>query len=286
MFIKWIDSTINIKYSLMLVWCICGTAQADVWRDQAQAFHDYGKQLASQKYPDYNKAYHFYCVSTAMLNDRSALAMGHLYLKGNGVPNSPGIAKNWFLYSASLGNLDAINILEDYIEIETKTDISCPKYDPQQVLVKEDIMKWLSVLAPTFGLDPAMVYAVIKVESNFNPKAVSPKNAQGLMQLLPSTARRFGVKNPLNPVQNMIGGMTYLRYLLGLFKGDLSKTWAAYNAGEKAVIRNKGIPPYLETLQYVRMLLALYPRTYARVNVNLPFVFTGEDNVLNTNSPT
>ncbi len=286
MFNKRNHSTININYLLILVWVIWGPAQAGVWQDQADAFYHYGEQLASQKYPDFNKAYHFYCVSTAMLNDRSALAMGHLYLKGNGVPNNTGVAKSWFLYSASLGNLDAINILEDYIEIETETDISCPKYDPQQALSKEDIMKWISVLAPTFGLDPAMVYAVVKVESNFNSKAVSPKNAQGLMQLLPSTAKRFGVKNPLDPVQNMIGGMTYLRYLLGLFNGDLSKTWAAYNAGEKAVIRNKGIPPYIETLQYVRMLLALYPRTYSRVNVNLPFVYSGKDNALNTNSPT
>ena len=117
-----------------------------------------------------------------------------------------------------------------------------------------------------------MVSAVIKVESGFNPRAISKRNAQGLMQLLPTTAKRFGVKDNFDPVQNLIGGSAYLRYLLSMFSGDLTKTWAAYNAGEQAVIRNKGVPPFDETIHYVRMLLALYPRVYLPVHQELPFV--------------
>ncbi len=113
-------------------------------------------------------------------------------------------------------------------------------------------------LAPALGLDPQLVFAVIKVESNFHAGAVSPKKAQGLMQLIPETAKRFGVGDPFDPAQNIRGGMTYLRWLLDEFNGNLDLALAGYNAGEKAVERHKGIPPYRETRNYVRKVLAHY----------------------------
>ena len=94
-------------------------------------------------------------------------------------------------------------------------------------------------------------------ESNFNPLAVSPKNAQGLMQLIPSTASRFGVTNIKDPVENIKGGMAYLRWLLAYFEGDVALTLAAYNAGEGAVERYQGIPPYAETRHYVARILSM-----------------------------
>jgi soluble lytic murein transglycosylase-like protein len=106
-------------------------------------------------------------------------------------------------------------------------------------------------IAAEHSLPPQLIHSVIKVESNYNPNAVSSKGALGLMQLIPSTARRFGVSDAFNPVQNIQGGAKYLRYLLDLFDGSYPLALAAYNAGEAAVARYGGIPPYAETQNYV-----------------------------------
>lgn len=113
--------------------------------------------------------------------------------------------------------------------------------------------------ARKFGVDEALIRAVIHVESGFNPKAVSPKGATGLMQLMPGTAQRFGVANARDPSQNIHGGTNYLRVLLDLFNGDLRLALAAYNAGEGAVLKyNRRIPPYAETQDYVRLVIGRY----------------------------
>ncbi len=114
------------------------------------------------------------------------------------------------------------------------------------------IERLVRLLAPDFGLNPELVLAVVEVESNFSPSAQSPKRAQGLMQLIPATARRFGVADPWDPHQNLRGGMAYLRWLLDHFDGDLRLALAGYNAGEGAVSLHGGIPPYTETRNYVR----------------------------------
>ncbi|HTX37284.1 MAG TPA: lytic transglycosylase domain-containing protein [Bryobacteraceae bacterium] len=101
-------------------------------------------------------------------------------------------------------------------------------------------------------LPVALIHSVIKVESNYNPNAVSPKGAQGLMQLIPSTARRFGVADSFNPVDNIQGGARYLKYLLDLNGGNYALALAAYNAGEGAVAKYGDIPPYPETVNYVQ----------------------------------
>jgi hypothetical protein len=105
--------------------------------------------------------------------------------------------------------------------------------------------------AATQSLPPQLVRSVIKVESNYNPRAVSSKGARGLMQLMPATARRFGVADPFDPVDNIQGGTRYLKYLLDLYKGDSRLALAAYNAGEGAVEKYGTIPPYPETLNYL-----------------------------------
>ena len=115
--------------------------------------------------------------------------------------------------------------------------------------------------AERHGVEQALVQAVIQVESNFNPRAVSPKGARGLMQLMPATAQRLGVVDAFDPRQNIEGGVRYLADLLALFKHDLRLVLAAYNAGEQAVIQyGHQIPPYRETRDYVPKVLQHYQR--------------------------
>jgi soluble lytic murein transglycosylase-like protein len=114
------------------------------------------------------------------------------------------------------------------------------------------------------SLDRALLQAMIAAESGFDPRAVSPKGAVGLMQLMPETARRYGVRNLYDPAENIQGGAKYVRDLMRKFNNDLSLTLAAYNAGEDAIVQyGNRIPPYRETLQYVPRVLTLY-RQYQR----------------------
>jgi hypothetical protein len=108
----------------------------------------------------------------------------------------------------------------------------------------------------TYGVSTDLIHAIIQVESEYDARAVSSKGAQGLMQLMPFTARRFGVSDPFDPRQNIFGGVQYLRVLLDLFGGDVDLAAAGYNAGENAVQRYRGIPPYRETRQYVQKVQA------------------------------
>jgi Transglycosylase SLT domain len=114
----------------------------------------------------------------------------------------------------------------------------------------------IRVLAGSVGVEPRIVEAMVEVESNFDPYAVSHRGAMGLMQLMPGTAKRFQVGNVFDPEENLQGGMQYLKNLLGRY-GDLALALAAYNAGEDAVDRHRGVPPYPETRLYVRRILAI-----------------------------
>ena len=118
--------------------------------------------------------------------------------------------------------------------------------------------------AALYQIPEELVRAVIKVESGFDPRAVSHANARGLMQLIPETAARMTVTDIFDPRQNIFGGVRYLRVLANVFNGDIELTLAGYNAGEHAVIRHGGIPPYPETQQYVVLVLSHYHRYRAQ----------------------
>lgn len=121
--------------------------------------------------------------------------------------------------------------------------------------------KVVDEVSRAYGLDSALLHAVISVESSYDPKAVSNKGAAGLMQLMPGTARRYGVADAFDPEQNLRGGAKYLRDLLNLFDSDVSLALAAFNAGENAVMKyGNRIPPYRETLRYVPKVLNYYQR--------------------------
>ncbi len=148
-------------------------------------------------------------------------------------------------------------------------------------------------LSRQYSVDPDLVKAIIKVESDYFSTAESPKGAKGLMQLLPDTARRFGVQDIWDPTQNIEGGVKYLRFLMNFFHQDMRRVVAAYNAGENAVTRYKGIPPYEETREYVKRVSSLYDLTSESASAEDPptrrrkvyRVVNSDGSVLLTDSP-
>jgi soluble lytic murein transglycosylase-like protein len=161
--------------------------------------------------------------------------------------------------------------VSNYIESRPKLDSGVPKVkgklagqDPNysraagnRSVSAAEIDRYINEAAARHHVDPNLVRALIKVESNYNPGAVSPKGAMGLMQLMPATARKYEVRNPLDAAQNVEAGVRHLKGLLVNFGGDVSLSLAAYNAGQGAVERNGGIPPYAETRNYVKRITRL-----------------------------
>ncbi len=147
-------------------------------------------------------------------------------------------------------------------ETRAKGGLSTGSFQPVKAanvsLPAPEINDLVEQTASRHQIDPQLVHAIIKVESEYDPRAVSRKGAMGLMQLIPETAQRFGVANPFNPKENIEGGVSYLKHLLDLFRGDLSLSLAAYNAGEAAVQRFGGIPSFAETQNYVRKVTDIY----------------------------
>jgi soluble lytic murein transglycosylase-like protein len=127
-----------------------------------------------------------------------------------------------------------------------------------RVFSQQEIDAAIDQAASRHNVDPSLVRAVIKVESNFNPNAVSRKGAMGLMQLMPQTARLLNVSNPFDPEQNVDAGVRQLKQLMENYGGDVKLTLAAYNAGPGAVARSAGVPHYAETRQYVKRITQLY----------------------------
>ena len=144
---------------------------------------------------------------------------------------------------------------------------------------RTQIMALVYPLAQKYDINAYLVKAIITVESNFNARAVSSAGAKGLMQLMPATAARFGVDKVFNPRANIEGGMRYLKILWQRYQGDIRRVLAAYNAGETAVKRYGGIPPYPETQRYVTRVLALYkqyaaPKIYRYQTAQGSILFT------------
>lgn len=139
-----------------------------------------------------------------------------------------------------------------------KVDPNYQQLAQGRVVTSAAIDKAIQDAAAKHNVDPNLVRALVKVESNFNPSAVSRKGAMGLMQLMPATAKELKVTNPFDPAQNVDAGVRHLKGLLNNYNGDVSLSLAAYNAGQGAVQRNRGVPPYAETRNYVRRITSLY----------------------------
>ena len=210
------------------------------------------------------KAVQLYCKAAAKGTAAAAVRLGQIYAFGRGIYRDQELAAAW-LQQAAREDRTAISLLK-VLRVEGKTtrEPEClldPPVPPAMQFAsrphpaKGKVAELVRRLAPHYSLDPELVLALIEAESNFNPRALSPKNAQGLMQLIPATAERFGVQDAWDPEQNLRGGMAYLRWLLARFKGDVNLALAGYNAGEGAVERHGGIPPYAETRAYVTRII-------------------------------
>ena len=225
---------------------------------------------------DYARSRQLYCAAARLGHVPAQVRLGWMYANGVGTPQDRELAGAWLRVAAASGDIKARNFLAyldyplrrreprctyssryDRYAIATTTSLRKGGADhrkwvdpswPAETTVsagtagptRQQIKEWVRQLAPRYGLDEALVIAIIEVESNFNSRALSSKNAWGLMQLIPDTAARFGVRDITHPVQNLHGGMAYLRWLLAYFRGDLQLALAGYNAGEGAVEKYRG----------------------------------------------
>jgi hypothetical protein len=153
--------------------------------------------------------------------------------------------------------------------------LKAPAGAPSASSTNPQVRAMVEETAKNLDVSPLLVDSVIQVESNYNPYAISPKGAQGLMQLMPATARRFGVKNSFDPQQNVEGGVRYLKFLQETFQDDRLAV-AAYNAGEKAVTKYGNVPPYRETVDYVAKVGQKYSQARHAASKSAPPVKLAE----------
>ncbi|TAM34140.1 MAG: lytic transglycosylase [Burkholderiaceae bacterium] len=209
-----------------------------------------------------------YCRGARMGDSMAQYNLGWMYANGRGVERSDEVAAFFFQLAAAQGLEAAQRMLKFVGPPATGSVPDCmrdpvvpltatgtrPSVDYREIAPRK-IFDLVMKMAPQYQVQPQLALAIIAAESNFNSLALSPKNAQGLMQLIPQTSARFNVKNPYDPAQNIRGGLTYLRWLLAYFRGDVALVAAAYNAGEGKVERYGGVPPYQETRDYVQRIL-------------------------------
>lgn len=200
--------------------------------------------------------------ATARSGDVEALnQLAWVYTQGKGTARNDAYASYLFYAASSQGHEGARRMMRSMTWPAAEIPpclTEAPAPPPvalKPVEAPAPIDKLVRAMAPKYQLDPLLVLAFIDVESNFNPFALSPKNAMGLMQLIPETAQRFGVLKPFDAKDNVQGGMAYLRWLMAYFEGNLTLVAAAYNAGEGAVEKYRGVPPFAETQDYVRKVL-------------------------------
>lgn len=231
-------------------------------REQGRAL-EHGEGVAK----DPVRAIAMYCEGARAGDSEAAYSVGWMYANGRGVPRDDSLAAFFFELAIKNDHGPSRQMLrfistpaaampkcmqpeEEPLPPESTLDMDNEKVRQMVALIRK--------LAPEYGVKPLLALAIARTESNFNPGAVSPKNAQGLMQLIPETSVRFNVRKPFDPEQNIRGGLAYLRWLLAYFQGNVELVAAAYNSGEGTVNRYRGIPPYPETRDYVKRILMFF----------------------------
>jgi len=222
-----------------------------------------------------------YCDAARAGSGEAAYRLGWMYANGRGVAHDDATATALFRLAAEHGHAYARQMLERmgdahaflpdclrppeplvaFAQVDDEpVELGDLGPDPFENLPpgKRKIAELVNRVAPKYGIEPRLALAVIAVESNFDAMARSPRDARGLMQLIPQTAARFNVRNPFDIMDNVRGGLSYLRWLLAYYRGQVRLAAAAYNSGEGAVDYYRGVPPYPETREYVRRVLQLF----------------------------
>jgi TPR repeat protein len=224
-------------------------------RDEARSY-EHGEGVPR----DGSKAAKLYCEAAAGGDMEAQYSLGWMYANGRGVARDDAQAAYFFTLAAKQGQAQAQQMLRFVGEPSGTPE--CMRLDgvdaqayAEATPAQRKLIDLIRKLAPEYGVSAGLALAVARTESNFNSQAVSQKNAQGLMQLIPDTSERFNVKKPFDPEQNVRGGLAYLRWLLAYFQGNVPLVVAGYNAGEGAVNKFHGIPPYPETRDYVKRIM-------------------------------
>jgi soluble lytic murein transglycosylase-like protein len=250
-----------------------GATKADVVALRTLATHyENGEGVAR----DPLHAYALYCKAAKAGDAEAQYDLGWMVLNGRGVARNDAEAAYFLTMAAAQGHVQAKALLahagppseslpECLRDLPPPPPPPPPPLDDGSSFVARNageahVAKLVRELAPQFDVSPLLALAVIRAESNFDPRATSPKNAQGLMQLLPATSQRFNVRKPYDIAQNVRGGLAYLQWLLAYFEGNVPLVAAAYNAGEKTVDRYGGVPPYPETRDYVKRVMKIFGR--------------------------
>ena len=248
------------------------TRRIVVLRTEARE-HEHGEGVAMNR----ARAVELYCEASRLGDAESQFSLGWMYANGRGMARDNRMASLFFSMAAAQGHAYAQKMLgfvgpaaadlpecmRDPTPSETYVASEPPYLVDDFVAATPEQKKTAALvrkLAPEYRIHPVFALAIIRAESNFDPNARSAKNAQGLMQLIPETSARFNVKKPFDPVQNIRGGLSYLRWLLAYFRGDVALVAAAYNAGEGTVERYRGVPPYAETRAYVQRIKSYFRR--------------------------
>ena len=205
---------------------------------------------------DYHRALALYCQAAQRGDPQAFFSLGWMFLNGRGVARDEAAAVMWLRKAADHGVPQAVNLLGLLSRVSPSAARGCAPVGGGAVVVAlaqapPAIRALVDETAQRVGINAHLLLSVMAVESRFNPRALSPKMAAGLMQLMPGTAERFGVHDRFDPRENIRGGATYLRSLLTMFSGNLTLALAAYNAGEETVLTRGGVPPYRETIDYV-----------------------------------
>jgi hypothetical protein len=226
---------------------------------------------------DVLRAAELYCKAAYLGDAEAQFSLGWMYANGRGIRRDNRMASLFFAMAAEQGHEYAKKMLA-FVGPAAAELPECMRDPPPPVVAEsesnaeivddfvastpdqEKAAELVRKLAPEYRISPTLALAIIRAESNFDPNARSPKNAQGLMQLIPETSARFNVKKPFDPAQNIRGGLAYLRWLLAYFRGNVMLVAAAYNSGEGTVERYRGVPPYAETRTYVERIKRYFRR--------------------------
>lgn len=215
-----------------------------------------------------------YCESARLGNVEAMYALGWMYANGRGLGRSDAYAGTLFAMAAFLGHAQADQMRRytgEYVGavpacLQPPPDAapdpgwSAEAHIAAMSAQRKQVARLVIDLSSEYAISPKLALAIALTESNLDAAAVSPKSAMGVMQLIPETAARFNVRKPFDPEENIRGGLAYLRWLLAYFRGDIALAAAGYNAGERAVERYRGVPPYAETQAYVARVLAFMQR--------------------------